>query len=377
MTVKQWMWGAVLASFVCCADAQVANEGVVQAVSPRIVASNIPDAADLLWEKEVFERPGVTFFRIHFNEIRKGEARDVSIVIRNLSNKVIATLPVQEFAASDTFWTGILPGGYGLVQLVKTTRDGTARGLSFAVHEVALEARGARLYSQVDPNNPKDRPLVHYMADKPLMAAARSVAKLVFARDGRQQSCTGFMVAPDLMVTNEHCISTKSVCSSAYAYFGYQYDEHAVLHPGEEHRCVEVLDSDVGLDYALLRIAGAPGAPNKWGVMRWRQQPPREGEPLTLIQHPDGLPKRVARDGCGVTTLDANGKAPSVMTDFGHKCDTMSGSSGSPVIDGNNQVVGVHHLGYDSADSRWIFENRAVKAQAILGRIDKFRLGAP
>jgi V8-like Glu-specific endopeptidase len=74
-----------------------------------------------------------------------------------------------------------------------------------------------------------------------------------------------------------------------------------------------------------------------------------------------------------VGTVPAPGVRPEVLTDFGHSCDTIQGSSGSPVLDSNHRVVGLHHWGFDDyGPDAWKRTNRAVRMAEIRGAIQSF-----
>lgn len=326
----------------------------------------------ILWEKEVLDQPGISFFRLHFTDVVRGKAdTNISIVIRDRAYKAIATISLADFTDGGEYWTGTLLGSYALLQVIND-QDSPPTQFSFTVKEAGIEARGARVLSQMDPLNPKDRPVVFYRDNPKLIAASRSVAKLRYAKDGRMYSCTGFMISPDILLTNHHCISSENVCASTIAIFGYEYNEKSELQQGDEFKCQQMLDADPGLDFAILRIRGNPGVKERWGALDWDGANLRKGGQLTLIQHPDGDPKRVAHEGCAVSTLNAVGKIHADETDFGHTCDTMTGSSGSPVLSDNFKLIGLHHLGFDILEQRWARENRAVKAIRLRDRISPF-----
>ena len=70
-----------------------------------------------------------------------------------------------------------------------------------------------------------------------------------------------------------------------------------------------------------------------------------------------------------MSTMPADGVIEGKGSDFGHTCDTMEGSSGSPVLRrADLKVVGLHHWGFVSNDQKWSAENRAVQMRLIKKR---------
>ena len=92
-----------------------------------------------------------------------------------------------------------------------------------------------------------------------------------------------------------------------------------------------------------------------------------EGMLLYVVQHPNGEPKRVSRNDCSVDKVSIAGRGMGI-TDFSHRCDTLGGSSGAPVVSlANHKVVGLHHLGFDEDSVMRL--NRAVHIKRILADI--------
>ena len=85
------------------------------------------------------------------------------------------------------------------------------------------------------------------------------------------------------------------------------------------------------------------------------------GEELFIIQHPAGETKQISMNECAVSRPVADGRA--AATDFAHTCDTLGGSSGSPVFTTDGRLVGLHH--YGRGVGYWN-ENRAVRIPRIL-----------
>ena len=81
-----------------------------------------------------------------------------------------------------------------------------------------------------------------------------------------------------------------------------------------------------------------------------------------MIEHPAGESKQVSRVDCKVQGVDLIGRSTD-KTDFGHTCDTLGGSSGSPVLDpAHLEVVGLHHLAVTTAG---VVVNQAVNINLI------------
>ena len=193
-----------------------------------------------------------------------------------------------------------------------------------------------------------------------IQAWGRSVARLVFVRDGGGQVlCTGFLIADDLFMTNNHCIRTPTEMSSGLAEF--DFDRPNAI-PVTLH-FKEILDTDPDLDFTLLRLL-TPSDRRPFTFDTSVSEPRN----MVMIQHPAGRPKEVSIDNCKVMGAQVAGVTPA-LTDFGHGCDSLQGSSGAPAIDiQTGRVLGLHHLGYLPTDEP---VNRAVQIQQILDHLKK------
>ena len=157
--------------------------------------------------------------------------------------------------------------------------------------------------------------------------------------DGRSvtSTCTGTIVAPDLVLTNFHCIpGLGERIRQASILIGYEDedDPDAVRVPIE----TTPVAADNQLDFALVRItAPLPPGVRPVELVTGDAQP---GERLTVLHHPAGRPKMMTVHECF-----AFGEASPRPSELRHVCDTLPGSSGGLLVDVDRRPVGLHHTG--------------------------------
>lgn len=179
---------------------------------------------------------------------------------------------------------------------------------------------------------------------------SRPVARLLMNGSGL---CTGWRVGSDnRMFTNNHCVESASELANTEVWFNYQHTscdgntlESVVKVTGKD-----LLKTDYTLDYTLFTINDfAKAAP--FGYFGLDVRDATQGERIYIPQHGSGNPKELSiesdRDAnglCSVNNANANGRGTG--TDLGYYCDTIGGSSGSPVLAAaTNNVIALHHLG--------------------------------
>jgi len=338
-------------------------EGVVREINLRYPDSLAATEAKkktsspIRW-KEIIKQPGTEFIRLHL--IAKFDQRDaiVQIQIKDYKDEPVFQYSPNNFPPEGDLWTGVIYGNTAKVEIIS---DSQPQGLQFAIKEYAYQSPGFRILSIIQPDE-RD-PIVRYKNEPALILTSKAIAKLSVIKDGGLYSCTGFMISPDLLMTNEHCVNSQIACSQTVALFGYELTEvgNSLVKRGQEFRCRELASADYDLDYALIRLDGSPGSSSQWGSLPFGYDTPIEGQPILIIQHPAGEPKQISRRGCAVKSKLVDGRG--ALTDFGHTCDTLGGSSGSPVLNERHQVIGLHHLG--TSAGRWANENRAVRMELI------------
>ncbi|MET9956352.1 trypsin-like peptidase domain-containing protein [Streptomyces sp. NPDC006339] len=158
---------------------------------------------------------------------------------------------------------------------------------------------------------------------------------------------TGWLIAPGLLVTNHHVVNARNgvgggrrsvaeedlqlQARNSRSRFDYGADQAET----EEATASGLVAWDEELDYALLRLTAVQ--PERQ-VLRVAAEPfvvPGNDTPaVNIIQHPKGMPKRVALRNNLVYQADERNLA--------YFTDTQGGSSGSPVFTDRWTVVALH-----------------------------------
>ena len=190
-----------------------------------------------------------------------------------------------------------------------------------------------------------------------------SVARVKFANG----SATGFLIAPDIFMTNNHVIEDEHDASSARLQFNYQLKEDGTLATVDEWRCdpTDLFHTNPDLDYTIVRVAPIDNkrAGDSWGFLDLRHGATVSvGQRVNIIQHPQGRFKEIAfRDN---QVMAANSDEPFIQ----YLTDTDYGTSGSPVFDDWFNVVALHSRRVrDPRDPQRWYRNQGFRIEAILG----------
>lgn len=190
------------------------------------------------------------------------------------------------------------------------------------------------------------------------LEAGRSTCRLAVPRlfgglhDGAHAYGTAWILAPGLLITNDHVIDARdrafegratpadyrAQAEGAVAWFDY-YEAGG---PRVEVVGASLVAQSESLDYAIVRLAAPPA--DRAALTITRVQPTlRPSDRLNIVQHPAtgsppaGGPQRYAIRNNFFASVDAAGVRIQYLT------DTEPGASGSPVLDDQWRVVALHH----------------------------------
>jgi V8-like Glu-specific endopeptidase len=215
--------------------------------------------------------------------------------------------------------------------------------------------------------------------------SARAVARIEYP-EGNPKG-TGFLIGPNLLLTNHHVLPDSTLLQNAVVRFGFYKDMLTIPLAGQ---VVKVLPDfyhfspEKELDYTLVQLDGEPLKDIRFqgemgnkstlelirenrhrGYLRVSDQIIQNVDRVNIIQHPSGDPLKVV--------LTQNYVTATMTADRVHYlADTDDGSSGSPVFNNLWEVVALHHgsketkLKNPGGGGRSSYENEGIPMRAIL-----------
>lgn len=173
-------------------------------------------------------------------------------------------------------------------------------------------------------------------------------------------SGTGFLIAPGLIMTNNHVLDSKRTAAGATAEFGFAEGEELTRVTINPDRFF-ITSPSHELDYTIVAINDSElGEIQPIGLRRTPASVTRH-ERVHVIQHPRGRQKEVAlHDNRVEFVLD---KA------IRYRTDTEPGSSGSPVFDNGWNLVALHHAGVSRDDGSAL--NEGIRISSIVNDLQR------
>lgn len=174
-----------------------------------------------------------------------------------------------------------------------------------------------------------------------------------FSRDPSiSYACTGFLVAPDLLVTAGHCAANAGeeisnekggYCEVYTWYFDYQNTTAAPLavnrfSGNRIFKCKEIIyaineQDPLGRDFALIRLRRkVPHSRHLFTLGEANEL--RSNMRLNMLGHPMGTPLKLSPNG---VILENDPRKTYLKTNL----DAFAGNSGSPVLNPLKEVIGV------------------------------------
>ena len=191
---------------------------------------------------------------------------------------------------------------------------------------------------------------------------------------------TGFLIGSRTLITNRHVIAAMEgePVEELSARFGFARGEGQIIHNGKRvpfgadwkiasrpHDLTDTIDGPddapepENLDYAIVRLAHAPEGVIPVSLTDLGKV--AKGNDVVLIQHPSGAPKKISFGR--ITAIAGENRR------LRYDANTKPGSSGSPVIDHNGELIGLHHAGDPNFDQMAKY-NQAIPLHLIAADLD-------
>ena len=185
--------------------------------------------------------------------------------------------------------------------------------------------------------------------------------------------CTGFLVGPDLFMTNHHCIhDTLGQLPMADAVIFMDYYQHRDVDRtlgGITAGVSGVLEADSLKDYALLRLDKPIGNTYGWLELDTTTQV-NSSKNVKLISHNAGRSKEIVRRNTPIVDIPED-HPYNVPFGVAYLADTLPGSSGSPVfLREGTSVIAINWGGfYDDINGNGDYDPGIDKPQFNVGSL--------
>jgi S1-C subfamily serine protease len=201
--------------------------------------------------------------------------------------------------------------------------------LARELNEVAPPRRLLDVLARVDPFPaiagpiaPIAPPDARLLGDPSVRVAARSVVRVSGTACGLGIAGSGWVAAPNLVVTAAHVVAGQS--------------DTVVDPPGSDPLPAVPVAFDRRNDVAVLRVDGLPAQPLRLGE-------PDAGEPVAILGYPEDGPLSATAGRIGrtlaVLSEDAYGRGPVRRTVTAVRGDIRNGHSGGPAVDASGSVA--------------------------------------
>ncbi|MPY88433.1 MAG: hypothetical protein GEU99_10955 [Luteitalea sp.] len=307
----------------------------------------------VVW-REVVRAPGATFIRVHFVDLELGSGD--ALTVSSPDGFQMWTLTGRGPRGSGDAWSFALDGDTAVVRI----HGGRSPAFGYRITEVVHGTRSpvAPLERQPETVCGSDgrESVACHMSEPDISQAQQPVARLLYQSAGEALVCSGALVrgaVDSLLLTNNHCLPSQAEVDTLQATFGHQLSacRGGHLAAGAVYGGDLLVTTSPSLDYSLATLDGSPET--VWGELIPTATDAEIGTPFWLIQHPGGGPKEIGywedaaqttRCSVDTTAVTIDTFTPGSQMEYG--CDSLGGSSGSPVISAESgHVVGLHHLG--------------------------------
>jgi hypothetical protein len=310
--------------------------------------------------------PGATYIAPHFSKFSLHDRDYVVVRSPDHSRKWKYEGEGKEGlgVTPEGFWGIHIPGDTAIIEIHQFA---SSNAYGFQIDKYArgfttLEAEG-QSYNKTEAICAPDDSLEAkcYSSSHPdVYGRGKPVARLLIKGTNL---CTGFLFGSEgHILTNHHCISKGSHARNTDVEFLAE-GANCSTNCQSANACPGTVEADSSKlivaskesDFALIKPKTKTNLSAKYGYLRARTNGTVVNEKVYIPQHPAGFGKRIAlnstdsNDQSGfaeVASLSQNSCTGDGDVDIGYFADTQGGSSGSPLLASqDNLIIGLHHCG--------------------------------
>lgn len=368
------------------ADCPNSREPVTN-IGERKISTAKFQAGSVERQKEIFEN-GARYLRARI-EIDNPGSCDWLLTVRDADYHVIQTFDRTDFQGTRNRWTNRVPSVSRGANAPAASRiiftlsgcPGTTPEIRFPEYIMMAEKTRNPYYSLQIPNRESYKPLYklsdaeNATGNKPL---GDNVGFMMGSWLKTSWTCSGVLLTENLFLTNWHCGGPREIVTDGttvvFPESGYwsefiikdtivdiSFDDDGL---SMEYIGKRLVAMDPDLDFALIEVVPIDAARRGLHVPI-NTGPLANGQDIKIVHHPEALQKRITL-GCRVDSNAFDSWRNNVAgVDFTHRCDTEGGSSGAPVFNLQNQLVGLHHRGFRIDPATCTQKDRVNKAVHI------------
>lgn len=307
---------------------------------------------EVIYEEEFFSR-SASYVKLYFENFDLAPGDYLEITGNKTGESILyaekGKIVDQNKTMISNFWSRVMLDDKVVVKLYSSGNIGTHKG--FEIKKVAYGYSEEKIAAQLKANQSQkaicsadNKESIACYDGTEMFEKAKAVCRLLI---GGSSLCTGWLLGSEgNIMTNNHCIGSASDAQNTDFMFNYQYENCSETIDGQTDIVASsstFIKTSSSIDYTLVQLPVNPTS--TYGYLSLSSVIPAAGDRIYIPQHPGGRRKEISvnSDDGFSSVFDTN---LSNTQEVRYLADTEGGSSGSPVIDfDSNLVIAIHNTG--------------------------------